>query len=310
MKRQQILVAGTGVLLLVVLYFFGNTNPPRKMPDAAAGNGENGPVIKSIGLQDILQASEVHLTPAQLSYVNRLKQSVVRGDVTAQQISADRQLARFWKDSVSDGFLLYAYYTGEVAKLENTEKSLTFAARKFLDALREEDGAGGQGNADSQSAAGGKSGASGEVAGMKRWMATSAKELFEKALLIDPNDDSAKVGLGASYIFGAAAGDPTEVMQGIQQVLEVTRRDSTNMYAQFMLGYGGIESGQYDKAIVRLTTVVRHEPANIEALLLLAGAQQQTGNKAEAVKCYEAARKLIANPDMIRAIEQQIKTLQ
>ncbi len=73
------------------------------------------------------------MTPAQLSYVNRLQQSVVRGDVVAQQLSADRQLARFWKDSVADGFLLYAYYTGEAAKLENSEKSLTFAAREFLD---------------------------------------------------------------------------------------------------------------------------------------------------------------------------------
>ncbi len=37
------------------------------------------------------------------------------------------------------------------------------------------------------------------------------------------------------------------------------------MYAQFMLGVGGIESGQYDKAIERLTTVVRREPGNVEA---------------------------------------------
>lgn len=303
MKKQQVLVAGTGVLLLLALYFFGNTVPPRKKAEAPVGAAPGATSVKSIGLQDILQASEARLSPAHLSYVNRLKNSVVRGDVAAQQESADRQLARFWKDSVSDGFLLYAFYTGEAAKLENTEKSLTFAARKFLDALKEE----GQADAGADSAA---RGSMGQEAGLKRWMATSAKELFEKALSIDANDDSAKIGLGASYIFGAAAGDPTEVMQGIQQILEVARRDSTNMYAQFMLGYGGMESGQYDKAIIRLTTVVRYEPANIEAWLLLAGAQQQTGNKTEAVKCYEAARKLIANPDMIRAIDQQIKTLQ
>ena len=84
---------------------------------------------------------------------------MVRGDVAAQQLSADRQLGRFWKDSVPDGFLLYAYYTGEAAKLENTEKSLTFAARKFLD------GVAGAGEPQ-----------------LKGWMATNAKELFEKAL--------------------------------------------------------------------------------------------------------------------------------
>jgi cytochrome c-type biogenesis protein CcmH/NrfG len=134
--------------------------------------------------------------------------------------------------------------------------------------------------------------------------------LFEKVLSLDPRDDSAKVGLGASYIFGAPAGDPTEVMQGIQQILEVARRDSTNMYAQFMLGVGGIQSGQIDKAIERLTTVIRHQPENVEALLLLGEAYQEKGDKSDAVTNYEKAKKLIGNPEMVKAIEKQIKSLQ
>src|ERR1700761_1340300 len=128
MKRQQYLVAGTGVLLLLALYLFGQTVPPRKKADTATAGAPGDSAAKSIGLQDILQASQAKLTPAQLSYVDRLQQSVVRGDVKAQQETADRLLAGFWKDSVQNGFLLYAYYTAEGAKLENTEKSLTFAA--------------------------------------------------------------------------------------------------------------------------------------------------------------------------------------
>jgi tetratricopeptide (TPR) repeat protein len=286
MKRQQILVAGTGVLLLLALYFFGQTVPPRKKPDAAAGGVNGAPIVKSVGLQDILQASQAKLTPSQLSYVGRLQQSVVRGDVKAQQLNADRLLGDFWKDSVQNGFLLYAYYTGEAAKLENREKSLTFAAQLFLESLR------GQDNA-----------------GLKSWMATNAKELFEKALELNPDNDSSKVGLGASYIFGSSAENPTEVMQGIQRILEVAHRDSANMYAQFMLGLGGIESGQFDKAIERLTTVVRHQPANIEALLFLAEVHQQKGDKPDAIRYYEAAKKLVGNQEMIRDIDQRILSL-
>jgi len=287
MKRQQYLVAGTGVLLLLALYFFGNTVPPQHKPNATTGGAPGTPLVKSIGLQEILQASQARLTPAQLSYVNRLQQSVVRGDVKVQQLNAYRQLAVFWQDSVSEGFLLYAHYMGEAAKLENSEKSLTFAAQLFLQSLR------GQDNP-----------------ALKGWMATSAKELFEKALELNPGNDSTKVGLGASYIFGSQADNPTEVMQGIQRILEVAHRDSTNMYAQLMLGLGGIESGQFDKAIERLTTVVRHQPANIEAILLLAEVHQQKGDKADAIKWYEAAKKLIGNQEMIQAIDQRIKTLQ
>jgi tetratricopeptide (TPR) repeat protein len=286
MKKQQILVAGTGVLLLLALYFFGNTVPPQKKPDAAISGAPGASAVKSIGLQDILQASQSRLTPAQSSYVGRLQQSVVRGDVKAQQLNAYRLLADFWKDSVQNGFLLYAYYTGAAAKLENREKSLTFAAQLFLEGL------GGQ---DNQA--------------LKIWMATNAKELFEKALELNPDNDSTKVGLGASYIFGSSAENPTEVMEGIQRILAVVHRDSTNMYAQFMLGLGGIESGQFDKAIERLTTVVRHQPANIEALLRLAEVYQQKGDKADAIKYYEAAKKLISNPEILRDIDQQEQSL-
>jgi tetratricopeptide (TPR) repeat protein len=286
MKRQQILLAGAGVFILLTLYFLGQTVPPHKKLVAAADGAAGAPAIKSIGLQDILQASQARLTPAQSSYVGRLQQSVVRGDVKAQQLNADRLLADFWKDSVQNGFLLYAYYTGEAAKLENSEKSLTFAAQLFLQSLRDQDNQ-----------------------ALKIWMATNAKELFEKALELNPSNDSTKVGLGASYIFGSSADNPTEVMQGIQRILEVAHRDSTNMYAQFMLGLGGMESGQFDKAVERLTTVVRHEPANIEAMLLLAEVQQQKGDKAEAIRWYEAAKKLIGNPEMIRDIDQRIQSL-
>ena len=226
------------------------------------------------------------MTPGQLSYVDRLQQSVVRGDVKAQQLNAYRLLAGFWKDSVQNGYLLYAYYMGEAAKLENSEKSLTFAAQLFLQSLRDQDNQ-----------------------ALKIWMATNAKELFEKALELNPDNDSTKVGLGASYIFGSSADNPTEVMQGIQRILEVAHRDSTNMYAQFMLGLGGIESGQFDRAVERLTTVVRHQPANIEAMLLLAEVQQQKGDKAEAIRWYEAAKKLIGNPEMIRNIDLRIQAL-
>jgi len=285
MKRQQVYVAGIGVLLLTALYFFGRTVPPQKKSEPSEG-GQGASISRPVSSQDILQASQSKLTPTQLEYVTRLQHAVVRGDVKDQQIHADRSLAAFWRDSVQNGFLPFAYYTSEAAKLENSEKSLTFAAQLFLGSLR------GQ-----------------ENPAIKSWMATNAKELFEKALELNPQNDSTKVGLGASYVFGSAAGSPTEVMQGIQRILEVARRDTSNMYAQFMLGWGGIVSGQLDKAIERLTTVVRHQPANIEALLLLAGVHEQQGNKADAIKWYQAARKLIDNPEMIKEIDQSIQSL-
>jgi tetratricopeptide (TPR) repeat protein len=284
-KRQQFILAGSGLLLLIVLFFFAETTPPKKT--IAPKQENNDAATAKVTVADILRSAKVKLTPSQLSYVSRLENSVVRGDVKNQQLKAYHQLASFWKDSVPDGFLLYTYYIGETAKLENSEKSLTFAAQLFLDNLR------GQ-----------------ENPGLKSWMADDAKELFEKALQLNPNNDSSKIGLGACYIFGSSANTPQEVMQGIQQILEVARRDTANMYAQLMLGLGGAVSGQFDKAIERLTKVVQHQPNNIEAIFTLADMNEKKGNKAEAIKWYETGKRLVDDKKVIKEIDERIKLLQ
>jgi hypothetical protein len=286
LKRQQLILIFGGILLFTILYFFGQTLPPKK--NNALSNKETaGPnEQKPLELHDILKAYSSKLNSVQASYINRLETSVVRGDVKNQQLTAYRQLAAFWKDSVENAFLPAAYYTAQAAKLENSEKNLTFAAQLFLDNLP------GQNNQ-----------------ALKIWMANQAKSLFQRALQLNPNNDSSKIGLGGSYIFGGS-GDPQEVMQGVQQVLEVVNRDSTNMYGQFILGLGGIESGQFDKAISRLEKVVRRQPGNIEAVLALAEANQHVGNKVEAIKWYQAGRMLIVNPELDKEIDQRIKSLQ
>ena len=287
MKKQQIILTISGFSILAILYFFGNTVPPLKNKTQTAGSEQGTSNEKPIEAQDILRASKSGLTAAQLSRVNSLEHTVVRGDVKNQQINAYRLLAGYWKDSVKNAFLPAAYYLGELAKLENSEKSLTFAAQLFLENLRAQDNP-----------------------ALRHWMAGEAKDLFERALQLNPGNDSTRIGLGGCYLFGGTAGNPQEVMQGIQQILEVARRDSGNMYAQYMLGLGGIESGQFDKAIDRLTKVVRHEPDNVEAIFALAEAYERKGDKAGAVRWYEVSKRLISNPAWIKEIDQRIKLLQ
>jgi tetratricopeptide (TPR) repeat protein len=282
-KRQQIILLVTGFCILIVVYFFGNTVPPVKKKEVPADTSAG----RAIDAQDILVASKSRLSPSQLSTVNRMENAVVRGDVKTQQLNAYKELATFWRDSVKDAFLPSAYYIGEAAKLENSEKSLTFAAQIFLENLRF------QSNQP-----------------LRRWMADEAKELFERALRLNPANDSARIGLGGSFIFGSSASNPQEVMQGIQQILEVARRDSSNMYAEFMLGIGGLESGQFDKAISRLTRVVSHEPTNLDAMLTLAEAYERMGDKVNAVRWYEQSKRLISNPEWTKEINQRIKLLQ
>jgi len=283
-KKQQFILVGSGLVLLLLIYFFGNTTPPVKQQAATEGGAPASP--KRIDAAVIIAAAKQKLSVPRQAYVTRLESAVVRGDVKDQQIKVYRQLAGFWRDSVHF-FEPYAYYTGAAAKLENSEKSLTFAARQFLNELK----------GTNQPA-------------VKQWMADESKDLFERALAINPGNDSSKIGLGSCYIFGSTAGNPQEVMMGIQKILEVARKDSTNMYAQLMLGIGGVVSGQLDKATDRLKKVVDKEPGNLEAIFMLAEAYERKGDNASAVRWYEAGKKYISSPQLTEEIDNKIKTLQ
>lgn len=279
MKKQQLLLVGSGVVLLCLIYFFGRTIPPKKEPGTAAVAATSS---KEIDVNSILAASRQQLTASQQAYVAQLETAVVRGDVKEQQAKVYKQLAAFWRDS-AHLLLPYGYYTAEAAKLENSQKSLTFAAQFFLDGIRRQE------NPD-----------------LQRWMALEAKGLFEKALQLDPGNDSLKVGLGSCYLFGNISETP---MEGITMIREVAQRNPDNMYAQFMLGIGGMISGQFDKVIDRMSKVVAHQPDNAEAILILAEAYERTGDKANAVKWYETGKKYITNADVLKEIDNRIKLL-
>ena len=276
MKKQQLFLLAGATVLFCIIYFFGKTTPPKNASAPAVA------VDSSYNIQKVLEASRSQLTADQRSRLAQLENSVVRGNVREQKVEIYKQIAAFYRDS-AHLLLPFAYYTGEAAKLDNSEKSLTFAARFFLENARKQDDE-----------------------GLKKWMANESKELFEKALVLDPGNDSLKVGLGSCYIFGNIADNP---MQGIMLIREVAERDPSNMYAQYMLGVGGLMSGQLDRAIDRLSIVASKQPDNVEVKLMLAEAYEKKGDKQNAVKWYESVRSHIGNPELLQELDKRIQTL-
>ena len=281
MKKQQIFLVAGGFLLLILLFFFGNQIAPPKATTIATSNEANPP--KTISTDKLLVHAKEKLNSKQLEVLLSLENSVKRGDVKNQQIKSFRQLATYWKDSLQL-FEPYAYYTSEAAKLENSEKSLTFAAHLFLSNLQTE-----------------------SEPAMQNWLATNAKDLFEKALVINPANDSSVIGLGACYLFGNISNNP---MEGILKIREVVQRDPNNVFGHLMLGLGGIKSGQIDKAIEHFKVVAEKQPKNVEAILNLAEAYDRHGEKAEAIKWYKVVKSLISNQDAQKELDNRIKAIQ
>jgi tetratricopeptide (TPR) repeat protein len=238
--------------------------------------------ITSITIDTILALAKKELTTEQVVRLNTLENSISRGDVKEQKLKLYHQLAHFWSDTIGI-FEPYAWYEAEAARLENSEKSLTFVARLFLDNLQTD----------------------GSLQ-RRQWKALQAKDLFERSLKINSDNDSSKIGLGASYIFGDISATP---MEGISKIRQVVDKDSTNIYGQIMLAKGSVRSGQYDKAIARLQTVVRLQPNNIEAVLLLADVYERMEDKKNAILWYQRSLQHVNRQDIKDEIEKRIKEL-
>ena len=277
--NKRIILAGAGVVLVFILFFFGKTTTI-KTENPLAAKSES----PQFNIKDTLIAEKRKLSPVQLVYVTNIENNISRGDVKNQSENQYTNLANFWKDSVVS-FIPYAYYLSEAAKLDNSEKKLTFAARLILENMRREDNP-----------------------GRKVWEAQTAATLFESALKLNPENEDLQVGLGSCYVYGEGMiGNAEQTMKGIQQLLQVVKKDSNNMQAQLVLGVGGVISNQYNKAIERLNKVVSFDPHNLEAVSWLADAYAATGDKQNAIKWYEQSKHLVNNPEFSKEIDERIK---
>ena len=278
------MMAAVALLLVAGLYAATNNSifgyhPKASEPAARPAMADAH--TDELSIDSILFHAREGLTPRQQARLNGLETNLQTAG-TEDKLHLNHQLARYWKDSVRL-FEPYAWYTAEAARLENSEKSLTFAAHLFLNNLKVE-----------------------ENPALKHWKGHQALDLFERSLKVNPANDSATVGLGAVYLFGGMSANP---MEGIQKIRQVVEKDSTNTYAHMTLGHASILSGQLDKAIERFEKVVRLQPTNLEALLSLAEAHERHGNKAEAVTWYKQSLPYSNLPGLRQEVEQRIKAL-
>lgn len=278
MKKPQLLIILLGLLLFSVLYFF----TPRfasKANTTPAQSTEN----QTVTTESILNTAKLALTESQKFSLLSIENQLNKAKNQTDSLKSYRAMTQFWADSAQK-LAPYLYFTYRAALLENSEKSLTFAAQLLVDNLLTPDA----------------------PPALQPWIAGNAKVLLEKALVINPKNDSAKINLGACYLFGNLSDNP---MQGITKIKEVVDTDATNSYGQFILALGGKKSGQYDKAIERFLTVLKIKPNHIEAMIHLAECYELTDQKEKAIEWYTKVSNSVNIPEAKDAISKRIQEL-
>lgn len=280
MKKPQIIVVLIGLLLVSVLYFLV---PKSKKSDPSASS--QLVANEELSSKSIVDGAKLNLNADQKIALLSIENQLVRSKSVADSLKAYKNLIQYWADS-AQRIEPYLYYTYSAALLESSEKSLTFAAQQLVDNLTDPEA----------------------PPAFLKWMAGNAKVLLDKALVINPNNDSAKINLGACYLFGNISDNP---MQGILKIKEVVDKNPHNIYGQMILALGGKKSGQNEKAIERFLLILKDEPANIEALVHLAECYELTNQKPLALESYQKVKQSnkIKSKAFNDAIDKRIQQL-
>ena len=278
MKKPQFIVVLLAIALFSSLYFFA---PRYKQADlvAASQTAENQDVTS----KSVLEGAKMNLAAEQKLVLLSIENQLNTSKSSIDSVKIYKALSRFWADSAQK-LGPYLYYTYSAALLESSEKSLTFAAQQLVDNLTDPEA----------------------PPAFLKWMAGNAKVLLDKALVINPNNDSAKINLGACYLFGNISDNP---MQGILKIKEVVDKNPQNTYGQLILALGGKKSGQYEKAIERFLIIVGLEPNNIEAMVNLAECYELINQKNSAIEWYTKVREKVNIPEAKEAVTKRIQEL-
>ena len=275
LQTKQYTVIIIALMLIGSAYFLGNTTYPLQKIAAAQQ--------AQLTIETLLTKAAEPLNAKQKEHAAHLASEVIKTTSDSAKAITYNELLAFWGSEVKNDEIAI-YYVAEKAKLENSEKNLTFAANLILDNCINN-------NTDQAK---------------KGFKANIAKSLFEKAIILNPNNDSLQVGLGGCYMFGAGGTNP---MEGISKVLGVIQKDSTNAYAQKMLGYGNLQNGQLDKAAGRFEKAYLYNNNDIGLVPYLALLYKKLGNKEAANMWYIKAKEVfVTNKQVLQEFEKEYQT--
>ena len=271
MKRNQLIVISACTALLIVIYFFGNTKKPKEEGVAPMG-GHAQP-------QQAAQAEALDIE----AYIAEVKS---KAPAATQQLLNDAEKVQQYPALVEiykkmDKPLAVAYYVVKEANSVNTIKQYV--------------NAGDYNAALMQTAPDDKA---------RRFLGTNVINCYKKAVDMDSTKTENRIRLAGAYME-----DGGQPMTGVLMLLDIVKKDSSNVDAQLMLGRFGLISGQIDKAIARFEKVLYLQPQNSEALFLLAEAYNDQGNKQKAIDLLERCKKTVKDPATKKDIEKAIETI-
>ena len=135
----------------------------------------------------------------------------------------------------------------------------------------------------------------------KKSYADKSRELYKKALELNPDNLETKSKLAMTYVTTSTP------MEGIKLLREVIEKDPDNQTALFNLGYLSMQSSQYSKAVDRFKKLTEINPKHSSGTFYLGLSYLQLGNKDKAKEYFVKAKTLDQDPEFQSIVDSYLK---
>jgi len=130
-----------------------------------------------------------------------------------------------------------------------------------------------------------------------------ARELYNKALTVEPENLGIKNKIAATYMVN------NDAMAAVVVLREIIQKDPANKQALTSLGLLSIQSGQFDKAIERFEKILSLDPEDPTACFYLGVAYVSKGDKSKGKSYLLKAKELSADPAFNESVDAYMKEL-
>ena len=259
MTKGQLAVIVGSVILLGILYFGCET----KTRSQKKLNQERAISITNISIDNLKKEAESNLKDAQISELRLVEEALGKAGSDSLLIENNKRLSAKWYDF---GFPAIAgYYAEAIAEIEKKEEAWSIAGTTYVICIQNS-----------------------SVQKERDFCTDRAIKAFENAISINPENLSNKVNLSLTYVENPPQDNP---MKGILMLRELNESNPENTLVLNQLAKLAIRTGQNERAIERLNSVLKIDNENKNAFCLLAQAYQNVGDEDNAKlylqKCSE-----------------------
>lgn len=263
MNKSQWILISAAVVLFAVLYFGFDTKPSKQKEIEK----ERATAFTSTDINSLLVDAKSGLPAQATASLAALESDLEKAPADSAKAESYKQLSSLWYQLEKPA--IAGYYAEKVAEIVRDEAAWSIAGTTFSLCLQRE-----------------------QEDKIKSFCTEHAVQALEKAASLNPGNIQHKVNLALVYAENPPKDTP---MKGILMLVDLNKQFPDDVLVLTQLGRLAIKTGQFDRAVQRLSRAVELAPDNQQAACLLAQAYEGMGDAAKAAEFKSKCEKSSGN---------------